>query len=167
MVMMRLLTAGVFDVFPKLKIILGHYAEGLPFMIDRVDRPYLQGHIAHRPRRGAHTQADAQRLPAGQHARFDQRQLLRAAVVCTKSALGAERMVIGTDHPFENMSACMDFLEKQPMTDVERDHLYGRRRPRSGWERSEAATPTRTRGSGGIPLQMSHRPLCAAAREPA
>ncbi|KAI0397655.1 hypothetical protein F5Y17DRAFT_319485 [Xylariaceae sp. FL0594] len=34
---LRLYAAGVFDRFPKLKIILGHYGEMLPFMLDRVD----------------------------------------------------------------------------------------------------------------------------------
>jgi len=124
MVMMRMLTAGVFDVFPKLKIILGHYAEGLPFMMDRVDRPYLQGHIPTDPS----VAPPLKRLPSD----YLRDNMLAstsgnyspAAVVCTRSGLGAERMVIGTDHPFENMGACMGFLEKQPMTEVERENLY-------------------------------------------
>lgn len=126
MVMMRLLTAGVFDVYPRLKIILGHYAEGLPFMLDRVDRPYLQGHISTDPA----VAPKLKRMPSD----YLRDNMLAstsgnysaAAVVCTRSALGAERMVIGSDHPFEDMSACMDFLEKQPMTDAEREHLYWR-----------------------------------------
>jgi len=35
---LRLYGAGVFDRFPKLKIIIGHFGEMLPFMLDRVDR---------------------------------------------------------------------------------------------------------------------------------
>jgi predicted TIM-barrel fold metal-dependent hydrolase len=35
---LRLYAAGVFDLFPKLKIIIGHFGEMLPFMLDRVDR---------------------------------------------------------------------------------------------------------------------------------
>ncbi|ETN41432.1 uncharacterized protein HMPREF1541_03368 [Cyphellophora europaea CBS 101466] len=33
---LRLFAAGVFDRFPKLKIILGHFGETLPFMVERV-----------------------------------------------------------------------------------------------------------------------------------
>ena len=73
---MRMIIAGVFDAFPKLQIILGHYAEGLPFMFDRVDRPYLQGHVRPDPARGADAQAHAQRVPARQLPGLHQRQLL-------------------------------------------------------------------------------------------
>jgi 5-carboxyvanillate decarboxylase len=45
MVMMRLIMSGAFDAFPKLRIAPGHYAEGLPFTLNRVDRPYLGGHV--------------------------------------------------------------------------------------------------------------------------
>jgi predicted TIM-barrel fold metal-dependent hydrolase len=124
MVMMRLLTAGVFDVFPKLKIILGHYAEGLPFMFDRVDRPYMRRHINTDPS----VAPPLKRLPSD----YLRDNMLAstsgnysvAAFACAKTALGAERMVIGTDHPFEDMGACMSFLEKQPKTDAEREDLY-------------------------------------------
>jgi predicted TIM-barrel fold metal-dependent hydrolase len=33
---LRLFAAGVFDKFPKLKIIVGHFGEMLPFMVDRI-----------------------------------------------------------------------------------------------------------------------------------
>ena len=34
---------GVFDAFPKLKIILGHFGEAFPFLVDRVNAAYRQG----------------------------------------------------------------------------------------------------------------------------
>lgn len=124
MVMMRLITAGVFDVFPKLKIILGHYAEGLPFMFDRVDRPYIQGHVKPDP-----AVAPALKRMPSDYLRDNMLASTSgnyspAAVVCTLSTMGAERMVIGSDHPFENMNACMAFLEAQPMSDEQRASLY-------------------------------------------
>jgi predicted TIM-barrel fold metal-dependent hydrolase len=33
---LRLYGAGVFDRFPRLKIIIGHVGEMLPFMLDRI-----------------------------------------------------------------------------------------------------------------------------------
>ena len=35
--MMRLIISGIFDRFPKLKIILGHMGEILPWMAERFD----------------------------------------------------------------------------------------------------------------------------------
>ncbi len=124
MVVMRMITAGVFDVFPKLTIILGHYAEGLPFMFDRVDRPYLQGHINTDPS----VAPQLQRMPSDylrdNTIASTSGNYSAAAVVCTRTAMGADRMVVGSDHPFEDMSICTRFLDDQPMTEMEREQLY-------------------------------------------
>ena len=40
--MVRLIYSGVMDRFPKLKIMLGHYGEGMPFLIHRIDFAYLK-----------------------------------------------------------------------------------------------------------------------------
>jgi 2,3-dihydroxybenzoate decarboxylase len=37
---LRMISAGVFDRFPKLRIVLGHLGETLPFLIDRIDNRY-------------------------------------------------------------------------------------------------------------------------------
>jgi predicted TIM-barrel fold metal-dependent hydrolase len=121
---MRMLTAGVFDAFPKLQIILGHYAEGLPFMLDRVDRPYIQGHV--KPDPGV--APTLKRLPS----EYLRENFLAStsgnyspyAFECTRAALGAQRMVIGSDYPFEDMDVCTSFLDNQAMSDTERAHLY-------------------------------------------
>jgi uncharacterized protein len=124
LVAMRMLTAGVFDAFPKLQIILGHYAEGLPFMLDRVDRPYLQGHV--RPDPGV--APTLKRLPS----EYLRENFLAStsgnyspqAFECTRAALGAERMVIGSDYPFEDMDVCTRFLDEQAVSPAERAQLY-------------------------------------------
>jgi len=43
--MMRLVLSGAFDAFPGLMIILGHYGEGLPFLHQRIDHPFVRPHI--------------------------------------------------------------------------------------------------------------------------
>ena len=124
LVAMRLITAGVFDAFPKLQIILGHYAEGLPFMLDRVDRPYLQGHVRPDPA----VAPTLKRLPSAylldNFLATTSGNYSPAAFACTKTAIGAGRMVIGSDYPFEDMDSCTGFLDKQPMSDAEREQLY-------------------------------------------
>ena len=37
---MRILLSGVLDRFPKLKIVLGHMGEGIPYWLWRIDYPY-------------------------------------------------------------------------------------------------------------------------------
>ncbi len=124
LVAMRLITAGVFDAFPKLQIILGHYAEGLPFMLDRVDRPYLQGHVQPDPA----VAPTLKRLPSAylrdNFMASTSGNYSAAAFECTRTALGIDRMVIGSDYPFEDMDSCTRFLDEQPLTDTERERLY-------------------------------------------
>lgn len=37
---LRLIMSGIFDRFPKLRLVLGHAGEGIPFFIDRIDRAH-------------------------------------------------------------------------------------------------------------------------------
>jgi 2,3-dihydroxybenzoate decarboxylase len=39
---LRLIFSGIFDKYPKLKNILGHLGEGLPFWLSRVDFSWLR-----------------------------------------------------------------------------------------------------------------------------
>jgi predicted TIM-barrel fold metal-dependent hydrolase len=123
LVMMRLILSGVFDAFPGLKIILGHYGEGFPFMMDRVDRPFLQGHVRTDPK----VAPKLRRMPSD-YLRDNMVVSTSGnyspdAFLCTRNALGAERMVVGTDYPFEDMIACVGFLADQPLSDAERSQL--------------------------------------------
>jgi predicted TIM-barrel fold metal-dependent hydrolase len=124
MVMMRLIFSGAFDVFPKLKIILGHYGEGLTFMMDRVNRPFLGGHVWTDPA----VAPELKRLPGDY---LNSNMIVTTSgnyssqsFACTKDALGIDKMALGTDYPFENVSACMDFLESQALSPAEREQLY-------------------------------------------
>lgn len=126
MVMMRLIVSGAFDVFPKLKIILGHYGEGLPFMMDRVNRPYVEGHVWPDPS----VAPELKRLP-GDYLKDNMRvstsgNYLNEAFVCTKNALGLDKMVLGTDYPFGSMTMCIDFLESQSLAPAEKEQLYAK-----------------------------------------
>ena len=44
--------------------------------------------------------------------------------MCTKEALGAERILLATDYPYEEATECMDFLESLPLTQTEKENLY-------------------------------------------
>ncbi len=46
LVMFRLVLSGVFDAYPNLKVAVGHYGEGLPFLLDRVDFAANFAHVA-------------------------------------------------------------------------------------------------------------------------
>jgi len=124
MVMMRLVISGVFDAFPTLKIILGHYAEGLPFMINRVDRPYLQGHVKSQPEFAP----DLEHLPShylknNMYATTSGNYQVSAALM-TRDEMGSDKILLGTDFPYEDMTVCMDFLRSLPLSEPEQEMLF-------------------------------------------
>jgi hypothetical protein len=124
-VMMRLVLSGAFDAFPKLKIMLGHYGEGLPFLMQRIDHPFVRPHI-----KAADPEAvpDLKRLPS--HYLRDNMLMttsgnyLPAAFRCTREALGLEKILLGTDYPYEEMTECMAFLEGLGLKEEEKAMLY-------------------------------------------
>jgi predicted TIM-barrel fold metal-dependent hydrolase len=123
-VFLRMIVRGVFDRFPDLKIIMGHYGEAFPFLVDRVDRAYMQGHETPNPGMG----------PGSKHVAsyYVKRHLwvttsgnyLPAAFVCSRDALGMDKVLLGTDHPYEDMNDCMTYLAGLPLTEDERAKLY-------------------------------------------
>ena len=49
---------------------------------------------------------------------------LPAAFKCTREALGMDKMMLGTDHPYEDMGECMAFLEGLDLSEKEKGQLY-------------------------------------------
>ena len=124
MTMMRLILSGVFDAFPKLKIILGHLGEGLPFILQRIDFPYVRPHFKNDP--GA--RPDLNKKPS-EYLRHNMwvttsGNYLQPAFMCTKEALGIDRILLSTDYPYEDAGECMQFLESLPLSATEKEKIY-------------------------------------------
>ena len=133
MVMMRLILSGVFDAFPKLVIILGHYGEALPFLLMRVDRSFLQYHVP----KGSGSMPPIQKRPSeyllGNMFVTTSGNYLTAAFTCTRDAIGIERMLLGTDYPFESTEEIGRFLDGVGMTAEEQAKLYQENPERLGF----------------------------------
>ncbi len=122
--MLRLILSGAFDAFPGLKVILGHYGEGLPFLMQRIDFAFVRPHM----------KADADSAP--QLRRIPSEYLLdnmyvttsgnylAAAFKCTREALGMDKILLGTDYPYEEMGQCLEFLEGLGLSEEEKVQLY-------------------------------------------
>ena len=99
---LRLIATGVFDRFPKLRVVLGHMGETLPIPLDRIDNRYLwQSNLFRQPRK-------LKRLPS---------EYLRENFIVTSSgmnyhaplmaaieAMGEDKVLFAVDHPMENQS---------------------------------------------------------------
>jgi predicted TIM-barrel fold metal-dependent hydrolase len=125
--MMRLVLSGAFDAFPDLKVILGHYGEGLPFLIQRIDHPFARPYI-----RASDPDAvpDLRKFPS---AYLRENMLVTTsgnyfagAFECARAALGIDKMLLATDYPYEDMGECLAFLESLDLSDEDRSRLYRR-----------------------------------------
>jgi predicted TIM-barrel fold metal-dependent hydrolase len=46
--------------------------------------------------------------------------------MCTKEALGSDRILLATDYPYEEATECMNFLEGLPLSQAEKEKIYYR-----------------------------------------
>ena len=123
--LLRLILAGVFDRFPGLQLIMGHWGEMVPFYLERIDRMApiagLQRSITE------YVTANVHLTPGGV---FSQRYLRWALEV-----VGAERIMFAADYPFvpTDGGAARRFLEDADVTEVQREAIAS-----GNWERLRA-----------------------------
>jgi 5-carboxyvanillate decarboxylase len=128
---MRLIMSGTFDRYPKLKIILGHMGEGIPFWLQRIDNRYLLqvkiGAVDKLPRLPSEyfldnfviTTAGVTSMPA-----------LRLSI----DVLGVERILFAADYPYEDDAEAVRFIDGATLTQQERELIsHGNAERLFGW----------------------------------
>jgi predicted TIM-barrel fold metal-dependent hydrolase len=121
---MRLVFSGVFDRYPRLRIILGHLGEGLPFLMQRIDFAYV------RPWFDPDARPNLMKRPSD-YLRENMfittsGNYLPAAFMCAYEVLGIDRILLATDYPYEDANECVQFLDGLPITDEDREKLFFR-----------------------------------------
>jgi predicted TIM-barrel fold metal-dependent hydrolase len=124
MVMMRLVFSGVLEAFPNLKIILGHLGEGLPFILQRIDFPYVRPHFKNDPEVVPQIKKKPSDYLLQNMFVSTSGNYLEPAFMCTKEAMGIDRILLATDYPFEDPTECMQFLEGLPLAREDKDKVY-------------------------------------------
>ena len=99
---LRMIVTGVFDEFPRLRIVLGHLGEGLPFWLDRIDRLFVRGRSA----TNAYPSWVCKRRPSEY---FLENFWLSSAghnwdpaVRFTEEVVGEDRLMFAVDYPYED-----------------------------------------------------------------
>ena len=123
-VFMRMIVRGIFDEFPGLRIILGHYGEALPFLVSRVDCAYRQGKGAPNPEFGPGSKKWASEYVKSNLWVTTSGSYHPAAYVCSRDGLGLDRILLGSDFPYEDMRTCTDFVESMALSENERSRVY-------------------------------------------
>ncbi len=115
---MRLICSGLFDELPRLKIVIGHLGETIPFLINRIDNRYS---VTPFPKK-------LKKLP-GQY--FKENFFVTtsgmnedpAPLILTLSVMGADRILFATDYPMENVGNAVSFIDNVPISDKDREKI--------------------------------------------
>ena len=108
---LRLILTGVFDRFPKLKIIVGHMGDHLPFNIARADRIFgeLAGENSAPPFERKVMDYFREHFYVTTSGYFDVPPFL-----CALAVLGSDRVLFSVDYPYASNLAGREFLDTLP-----------------------------------------------------
>lgn len=119
---LRLIFSGLFDQFPKLKIVLGHMGEGLPFWVTRLDFMH----------------AEAVLVGCAPPLKLKPSEYLKRNFVITTSGqenhlalkysidlLGEDNVLWAIDYPYQPMEPAVKFMDTAPLTDAVKAKVYG------------------------------------------
>lgn len=110
---LRLVLSGVFDRFPKLQIITGHWGEMVPFFLSRLDQALPQSVTGLRRTVTETFREHVYVTPSGI---FDYPQLKFCMEV-----LGADRILHSVDYPFILNDEASAFIENAPIAEREKE----------------------------------------------
>ncbi len=115
---LRLIIGGVFDRFPKLKIIIGHMGENLPFSIARAEM--AMGRAATNLKR-----------PISEY--FGEHFYLTTSgyftmppFVCTQQVVGIDRVMFSVDYPFSSNTLGRKFLDNLDVSQEDMEKITHR-----------------------------------------
>ena len=121
---MRLILSGVFDRFPKLKIVLGHLGEGLPYWLYRID--FMHAGIVR-----------ANRSEGVQPLKRKPSEYLREnfwyttsgmpwepAISFVQQLMGHDRVLYAMDYPYQYLAEEVDAMDQLPISDAHKKMFF-------------------------------------------
>lgn len=116
---LRLIASGLFDAHPRLNIVVGHFGEGLPFYLWRIDN---HSKWMHEPRQYAAKRPVGDYFRANFHVTTSG-HLSSPALTHAISEIGAERIMFSADYPFEDILEAAQWFDAAPMSGADRQKI--------------------------------------------
>ena len=116
---LKLITSGLFDRIPKIQLVLGHFGEGLPFLLDRTDNRlnFLPNPKLKNQRKPSDYFRDNIYVTTSGN-------MSPEAFRCTRDVLGIEKIIFGSDYTYEDIDAMTDFVKNLELSDEDRASLF-------------------------------------------
>jgi gamma-resorcylate decarboxylase len=113
---MRLIGSGLFDECPRLKIILGHLGEGIPYYLWRIDN---RNNWMKAPHKYAARKWVADYFRANFHITTSG-HYSTPALIDAIAEIGAERVMFSVDYPFEDFGDAAGWFDKAEISEADR-----------------------------------------------
>lgn len=121
---LRIIVSGVFDRFPKLKIVVGHLGEGLPYWLFRID-------FMHHRMVAANRYASVQRLQRKPSEYIRENLYVTTSgmaweppILYAQSVLGMDRVMYAMDYPYQFVPEEVAVTDDLPISDSDKAKLY-------------------------------------------
>ena len=118
---LRLIFSGTLDRHPRLRLVIGHMGEGIPFFLDRIDTHYANG-------AGRGFGSRSLDRPPSEYFKshfhittsgMNWAPALRLAI----ETLGIERVLFAADYPFEDARAAVERISAFALSDGDREKI--------------------------------------------
>jgi len=119
---MRLILSGVFDKYPNLKFVLGHLGEAMPFLLNRLDFPFVRPWV---------TQNVNIKLSKKPSEYFKNNVFIgtsgefhNSALICAIQTIGYGKVLFASDYPYEDLRKAVKRIEALPFSEEEKAKIY-------------------------------------------
>jgi predicted TIM-barrel fold metal-dependent hydrolase len=120
---LRMMAAGVFDEYPKLKFIIGHMGELIPFHLLRISNALELMRKGMGEKSGLRMKKTVADYMHENVYITTSGVFQHAALTCAVQTLGIERILFSVDYPFEENEEAIRFLHTSPLSDSDRRKL--------------------------------------------
>jgi 2,3-dihydroxybenzoate decarboxylase len=110
----RLIVSGVFDAYPRLKIVLGHLGETIPFTLWRCD--WLVNHVGAKSGFADTFREHFYLTTSG--------DFQKTALVCAIAELGIDRIMFAVDYPYNANAEGVAFVRSAPLSDADKEMIF-------------------------------------------
>jgi len=122
--LLRIIVAGVFDRFPKLKAVVGHLGEGLPFWLFRIDFMHrsmvtsgrYEGAKPLKRRPSDYLKENIWVTTSGMQ--------WAPAILFSQQVLGLDRVLYAMDYPYQFVPEEVRVTDELPISEADRKKLY-------------------------------------------
>jgi len=116
--MTHMIRRGRLDQYPNIKLIIGHFGEYFPYILDRLDKAFPSGG------EGRNQKSFRQYVKEDRIFVTTSGNRSAEAMDVTKKMIGIEHVAFGSDYPYEVLKGMTDFIGSCDLTESDRTNVW-------------------------------------------